>query len=540
MNLKDLEKTVAAGESETLELKETTGQRKEACRTLCAFLNGNGGLVVFGVSRKGVLSGQIVSDETKRDLFELFGKFEPAASIATEWIAVSPDRVAIVCRVGAGAAKPYLWDGRAYKRVQSSTTAMRQEEYERMLSDRGGFRSPWELRPGEGLEIGDLDLDEVGKTARMAIEVGRLDSTTDTADTAAFLRKLKLAKSGEILNGAAVLFGGDDLVGYPQCQLKMARFRGTGKNEFSDEKRISGNIFKLIDAGMRFCFDHLPLSAKVEGLERTEKLEIPPEALREAILNALVHRDYSRSAAVSLAIYDDRLVITSPGGLPPGKTASQLMEEHESEPRNFQIAHVLYLRKTVEAWGRGIERMVAACRSAGLADPVIEEKGGFVHLTFSRPMAELGEKTEKLAEKRGKIGEKPEKLGGKRRKPGEKLAEKTGKLAEKSVESSEKPAKVAKKATGKAGKVIMNAADANQAGAILDQALPSLRRDARANTEKVLAGIIGNPSATLAGLALSLSMPDRTIRNAISILKEVGILYRVGGDRGGHWLVSDR
>lgn len=88
MTLEELKELIAQGEGEALELKETTGQRVDACETLCAFLNRNGGTVVFGVSRKGVLTGQLISDKTKRELFEVFSRFEPAADIETEWVDV--------------------------------------------------------------------------------------------------------------------------------------------------------------------------------------------------------------------------------------------------------------------------------------------------------------------------------------------------------------------------------------------------------------------------------------------------------------------
>ena len=117
MTLEELKAIVASGESETLELKETTGQRVDACETLCAFLNKDGGTVVFGVDRKGNVVGQLVSDKTKRELFEVFAKFEPAADISVEWVDVDETHKAIVCTVERGNMRPYVYDGRPYKRL---------------------------------------------------------------------------------------------------------------------------------------------------------------------------------------------------------------------------------------------------------------------------------------------------------------------------------------------------------------------------------------------------------------------------------------
>ena len=110
MTIEELEKVIAVDEGETVEFKESTGQRGEACKTLCAFLNKNGGMVVFGVSKKGKLTGQLVADTTKRDLFDAFQKFEPAADIEVAYVQTGETHAAIVCQVEKGNARPYAYD----------------------------------------------------------------------------------------------------------------------------------------------------------------------------------------------------------------------------------------------------------------------------------------------------------------------------------------------------------------------------------------------------------------------------------------------
>ncbi len=388
MTLEQLQNLIACGESETFEYKETTGQRGEACRTLCAFLNGNGGTVVFGVSRKGKLTGQIVSDSTRRDLSEAFSKFEPAVDVEARFVPVTAERSAIVCTVPQGPHRPYLYDGRAYRRIQSSTTAMPQELYEIFLASRGEFRSEWERTPNPDLTLADLDLDEIIRTARMSISAGRLDASTDTTNPMGLLAKFGLARNGVLLNGAIVLFGKDFTL-YPQCHLKMAWFKGTDKTHFLDSADVHGNIFRLFDAAMAFCFKHLNLSGEVRGMYREERLEIPVEALREAIINALAHRLYVVSgSAVSLAVYDDRVEIANPGAFPPDIPMETIDSEHESIPRNPRIAEVLYKRKTIEAWGRGIRLILDACAAAGIPAPRFQCDGRFVKTVFMRVATE--------------------------------------------------------------------------------------------------------------------------------------------------------
>lgn len=117
MTIEELKEIIARDECETIEFKESTGQRVDACETLCAFLNRDGGTVVFGVTRKGVLTGQLVADTTKRDLFETFQKFEPVADVEVVWVPVDETHQAIVCRVERGNGRPYVYDGKPYKRV---------------------------------------------------------------------------------------------------------------------------------------------------------------------------------------------------------------------------------------------------------------------------------------------------------------------------------------------------------------------------------------------------------------------------------------
>ena len=387
MTIDELRRIVQGGESETVEFKETTGQRGEAAKTLCAMLNGNGGRVVFGVGRKGDIGGQLVSDKTKLELFEVFDKFEPSADIDVEWVETDATHQAIVCTVPRGNVRPYVYDGRPYKRVQSSTTVMPQEEYERLLAERKGFQSDWELEVNPELQLSDLDENEIRKTARMGVAEGRLPESTDVNDVIGLLDGFKVRKQGQLRNAAAVLFCKED-TDYMQCLLRLARFKGTDNQMFIDNKQITGNIFRLIDAGMAFCFNHLSLSGVINGVYREEHLEVPAKALREALVNALVHRLYvKRGSSVSLAIYDDRIEIINPGALPADITMAELRAGNKSEPRNPTIARVMFLRKAVETWGRGIKLILEECAKANLPEPQIVAEGGYTKTVFMRPSA---------------------------------------------------------------------------------------------------------------------------------------------------------
>lgn len=173
---------------------------------------------------------------------------------------------------------------------------------------------------------------------------------------------------------------------YTQLKIRLARFAGINKNEFIDNQQVSGNFFDILDAAIAFCFKHLNLSGKIEGLRREEKLEIPIVALREAIINSLAHRDYeNRGTSTGLAIYDDRVEIENPGRLPHELSPETILQSHDSFPYNPIIAQALYKMTYLENWGSGIRRIADSCREAGVEEPTYTNGKGFVTVCFKRP-----------------------------------------------------------------------------------------------------------------------------------------------------------
>ena len=257
----------------------------------------------------------------------------------------------------------------------------RQEIYNQYLIQRGG-KYAWEAIANPDLKISDLDEHAVISAVRGGIRSGRLPEATIREDLPTILEKFSLLHDGKLNNASAVLFG-HDFYYYPQCLLRLARFKGTTKDEFIDNQRVTGNIYALLDAAMAFFFKHLSLSGKIEGLYREEELEIPYKALRECCTNALCHRLYHRpGSSVGIAIYDDRVEIENSGTFPPDITMEKLLSGHNSEPQNLIIANVLYKSEVLESWGRGIGLMISECRRVGIPDPEFHTDGNSVWVVF--------------------------------------------------------------------------------------------------------------------------------------------------------------
>ncbi|MGI6210040.1 MAG: ATP-binding protein, partial [Anaerolineae bacterium] len=385
MTREQLDELIRQGASETLEFKKSTASLDGAAETLCAFLNARGGTVLIGVTDRGKIVGQDVSDSTLREIAGVLSNFEPPADVAIERIRLDSGKEVLALRANPGdAGSVYAFNGRPYQRVGSTTSVMPQERYQQLLLERVHSRRRWENEPATGYSLEDLDEEEILRTLRLGVEAGRLPETT-TRDLRDILSRLGLWQDGRLLNAAVVLFGTRFLPYYTQCQLRMARFRGTDKSEFMDQKQIEGHAFALLEEAMTFLRRHLPVAGRIQpGLfERQDEPLFPPEALREALVNAFCHRDYSQAGgAISLAIYDDRLEVWSNGTLPFGLTVEDLKRDHPSRPRNPLIAQVFYNRKLVERWGRGTQKIVELCVRAGHPEPEFVEQAGAVGVRF--------------------------------------------------------------------------------------------------------------------------------------------------------------
>lgn len=299
MTYQDIEALTIKKEGNSLEFKESTGQLDRSMETLCAFLNGEGGTILYGVKDDGKIIGQTVSDSTKRSIAEAVNRIEPFVDLEITYVAIpGTEKYVIVIFVEEQRfMRPFTYKGRAYQRIESTTTIMPQERYNHLLMERGG-KYGWEAMINPDLKIADLDENAILGAVREGIRNGRLPETTIREEIPVILKKFRLLNDGKLNNAAAVLFG-KELYDYPQCLLRMARFKGTTKEEFIDNQRAEGNIYELLDAAMAFFFKHLSLSGKINGLYREEELSIPYKALRESCINSFCHRSYHHPGSSS-------------------------------------------------------------------------------------------------------------------------------------------------------------------------------------------------------------------------------------------------
>ncbi|MEN8236311.1 MAG: ATP-binding protein [Pseudomonadota bacterium] len=383
-NLEELQILVAAGESSTLEFKKSTANLKGAAESLCAFLNDGGGQVLIGVTDSGEIVGQHVTDNTQQEIAAVIRKFEPAINVTVTYCELSrcEKKVIVMSAIPDKRCTPYTFNGRAYERIGATTSQMNRSKYQQLLIEQNMNIQSWDSLPANNVRIEDLDEEEIAKTVQLGISANRVDPMVASQSAKEVLHRLKLLDDSRVTNAAVVLFCKDMPVNFMNCLIRMARFKGVTKGSFIDSRRLDGNAFKLLQEAETFIQRHVSISSRFEEgqFQRIDEPEYPPSALREALINALCHRDYSiQGGTISLAIYDDRIEITSPGLLPNGVTVQSLKEVHDSKPRNDGIANVFFRRGMIETFGIGTQAMVEACREYECQEPdFIERNDTFV------------------------------------------------------------------------------------------------------------------------------------------------------------------
>jgi ATP-dependent DNA helicase RecG len=377
LDLQDIRSLVDQGEGPTVELKGTTAGLRDAMRTLCGFLNGRGGCVLFGVADDGRITGQMVSERTRQ---------EPPPPYEVDFVAVTGKLHVVVLTVaGATPGVPYLQDGRPYERKMDKTTRMPSNVHERLLMARAVTSRSWEAEPDDNLSIEDLDEVEIARWRESAAERRRLEVPPDLP-VPDLLARLGLSSRGKLTRAAVTLFARPARLVYPQCLLKLGRFRGTTvTGPVVDSRQERMNAFAMVREGMSFLLRNIPLSSVIsnESALRQDRYLVPEPALREVLHNAVMHRDYlNPGGSVEVNVFDDRVEISSLGRLPPELTLEALLRPHRSIPRNPLIAEAFYRAGYVDRWGSGIDRILGACAEARLAAPRFEERNGFLLVTI--------------------------------------------------------------------------------------------------------------------------------------------------------------
>jgi ATP-dependent DNA helicase RecG len=359
---------LSQGESEGVEFKSAFND--EALETVGAFANAAGGLLLIVVEPAGKAVGVSVGKKTLED-------WANRIQVATD-PRLQPSimkiehgaKTVIAIRVEPATAGPVSVRGRFFRRVGRTNQRMSHEEIVQRLLGASG--ASWDASVEPKATWADLDGKQVREYVAVIRQTGRRPIPARTPEREV-LRKLDLLAGTEPTRAAILLFGKMPTRFYPSAFIKLGRFRSP--TLIVDDRKVSGSLLNQVEETMAWLRERLQTRFEVTGRPQRDVIwEYPLEAVREAIVNAVCHRDYLSAAHIQVRLHDDRLEIWNPGSLPVPLTPADLLRDHDSIPRNPRIAAAFYFAGLVEQWGTGTIRMAAALREAGHSEPEFEVK----------------------------------------------------------------------------------------------------------------------------------------------------------------------
>ena len=360
---KEIDMIIREGEGATIEFKET--YTPKIAETITAFANGRGGSIIFGVTDDGRITGCELTNKQKAEITGLARNCSPCIDVS-----VSQAGKTAVVTVPEGKEKPYYCSGGYYRRLDAVTQKMNAAEIKDMYRENIGV-SFEELVNGK-VTIKDISVDKIREfitEAGVRLRVAR-------SNMLEFLQSLNLADGPKIKNAAVLMFAKDVGKFIPQSQISLLLFKDHDKVEFIDRKQIRACLFDQFKEAMAFSEKHLNRRSKIVGVNRIDTYELPIEAVREAVVNAIIHRDYSVAGTdITVEIYPDTFEVSNPGGLPAGILPEELGKK--SIRRNELLADMFFRLDKIEKTGTGIRRIKEAVRKAGLKEPGFESTGFF-------------------------------------------------------------------------------------------------------------------------------------------------------------------
>ena len=342
---------------------------------VCGFANAQGGKIYIGMNDSATVVGL---PDQKTLMEEIPNKIKNLMGIIVEVNLLQDSDKYYIEIVVQPYSVPISLRGRYYYRSGSVKQELTGAALNEFLLKRAGYT--WDDVIQEDASFDDIDEATIKKYLRKAEEVGRLPDV-EGLSIPELLEKLRLAKNGKLKRAAIVLFGKDPGRFYPNTFVKIGKFEDDDFTIRFQEVE-DGNIIQILDKVLRTLdYKFLIKNISFVGMNRVETLEYPVPALREMLLNALIHRNYM-GAPTQLRVYDNKLFLWNHGTLPDGITLDKLTKLHSSFPRNPVLAEACFLGGYIDSWGSGIMKIMDSCKAVGLPTPAMEEDGGGFRVTL--------------------------------------------------------------------------------------------------------------------------------------------------------------
>lgn len=349
-------------ENQNIEWKESW--RDEYLKWICGFANADGGKIVIGKDDKDNIIGV---KNPKKLLEDIPNKVRDILGIIVDVnLQENPNGNLIEINVEAY-PYPVNYKGQYHYRSGSTKQELKGAALDKFMLQKKGKR--WDGVPVPNITTQDLKSDTFDFFRKKAVKAQRIDEEvlSDTSDH--LIENLQLKENDYIKRAAILLFHANPEKFVTGAYIKIGYFLSDENLKFQDE--VHGNIFEQVEKTMDLLFTkYINSSISYEGLNRVEKYEYPKDAVREALLNAVSHKDYSEGVPIQISVYQDKIIFWNEGKLPDNWTIEKLLTKHPSKPFNPDIANALFRSGYIESWGRGTIKMINECVQFGIPKPI--------------------------------------------------------------------------------------------------------------------------------------------------------------------------
>jgi len=374
MDANKIQILVQEGEGLTVEFKEHFTPRID--EDIVAFANTRGGVILLGVRDDRTVSGEKLTNDLKARINSIARNCNPPVQVKIKQL-----QNIIAIEAPQGEEKPYNCSSGYFRRLDGTTQKMTNHELRTMFQEHEA--TSFEEKVNKDVTWDDISKEKIQNFLKEADISIRKIAPRD------ILTSLSIARDNRIANAGVLFFAKNPRKFILQSQMTLIAFKGRDRVHIYDRQDVQEDLLTQFNAAVLFLMKHLNRRSEIKGVNRKDIYEIPFEALREAIANAIIHRDYSmRGTSLMVEVYDDRVEIINPGVFPGAKKSDF---GKISVRRNERIADLFFRMDKVERAGTGIRRMKEAMATAELPAPHIRQTD-FYTITFKRPIESNGEK----------------------------------------------------------------------------------------------------------------------------------------------------
>jgi len=372
---------ISQGEGQRLELKRSLAELETGVRAAAAMANTDGGHILFGVRDDGTILGVQIGAQTRERVVQaITDNTDPTLYPSVEYVDLDGKTV-IVVAVSRSENGPHLVRGQAYKRVGAADVQMSRVEYERLLRDRPGAEY-------DGQVVGQATEDDIAweKVERYLVLRERVTGRRVTIPPQQVLQARGcLVEADGMLRptiAGLLLFGVDPQAFLSRSHITVVRFQGSDSaHGYYDRRDLMGTLAEMVDAAEAHLWEHIQHGGRVRGLRRDDLHEYPRPVLRECLVNAVAHRDYSiRGSRIIVSMFEGRIEFNSPGPLPWPVTVKNILEQQYS--RNPRIVRVLFEMGYIEEIGTGLDNVFRWLAEARQPEPTLRDTGGSFIITL--------------------------------------------------------------------------------------------------------------------------------------------------------------